>query len=290
MAFLSGFLVYKQGAVDLDLEAVAASGGLGVAADEFHAFIGVVDRDAEALFSQIIAHGVDEFAAAGRSIAVAEDEIAGGGFASGQFQGPFRDGAGGGHGMGADVPDCAEAIVGAVQKALKRGVVGFVVMLDPVDDLGGGEGAIIDREAGASQAANEADAGIRAGGGSYNPVGFVRPRVGQKSGVDIVDGAVEVDITSGEMRAEQGRAMVRGRREEVVHIAVFHLGEVGQGAGVAEIFGVFAATVGGVNDQGQRRVRVFEGEGPVRLLQILRSVQGENPCCFSRRSLLLLRR
>lgn len=187
--------------------------------------------------------------------------------------------------MRADVPDGPEAVVGVFNELLQRGVIRGVVIFKTVQDFAGGEIAAVDWKAGFDQAADEADPGIGSGGWFEGAVCLVRPVSLQNAGVDVICGPVQVNVAAGVEGMKEGGSVIRRGGKEVVHVAVLHLLQVWERAGVAEIVGIEAAAVGGVEDQGQGRVGVFKDKGLFRFLQI----QGENPCCLSLRSLLLLR-
>lgn len=125
----------------------------------------------------------------------------------------------------------------------------MVVVFDAVHDFGGGEGAVIDGDSGADETTNEAYAGVAAYG--WGGEEGARPVFVEQGVVDVVMGAVGVDIGAREVGFEKMCAVVGGGGEEVVDIMVFGGLEVVEGAGVVEIIGVVLAAVGAVEDDRQ---------------------------------------
>ena len=189
---------------------MAASGGQAAAADELYAAEGVVDGDAESFAAQVVGEGAGEVRAAGRAVAVAEDEITGYALAADDSDVSFGESAGDGHGVAVDMPDLSEAVEGLIDQGAQRVMIRFIACAYAVHDFFGLQGAVVDWRAGADQAADEADAGIGAGCRVDRAVERIGPRRAEEVFVDVVGGAVRVDVAAGEVCGEKGCTVVGG--------------------------------------------------------------------------------
>src|SRR6266446_10600960 len=73
---VQGALVHVERAVDLDLQAVAPLGGPALAAYDLDALVAFVDAHVVAQPAQEAGDAIGEFRAAGRAVAIAQQEIA----------------------------------------------------------------------------------------------------------------------------------------------------------------------------------------------------------------------
>jgi seryl-tRNA synthetase len=155
------------------------------------------------------------------------------------------------------VPDLAVIIVRLIDEFFEGAVIGVVVFVDAAEDFFRGEDAVINRDAGAHQAADQADTGIRARrGGDF----AVRPWFVEEFGVDVGDGAVHIYIGAREGGAEKHPAVAGHPGEQIVDMLVLGLFEIGEFAGISEVRRVVMAAVGRIENQRQGLFRAGNAE------------------------------
>jgi len=97
-------------------------------------------------------------------------------------------------------------------------MVGAIIGGDAVLDIGGGERRVVERFTGGEKAADEAYAAV---GSNCGVDGAVGPVGVQQGRVDVVDGAVGVDIAAWEMSEEERCPVLWCFGKELINIFIF---------------------------------------------------------------------
>ena len=147
--------------------------------------------------------------------------------------------------MAIHMPDHAELAVHPVTCFRQHAMVGGMAALYPRHDFGGGQLAIVNRDARPGDAAHQTEARPRSVGGRERR----RPNAVDMHGVEIVRRPVGVEIAPRKYRADQGRSQFWRGRVKLVDIGVLGRTQEVERAAKAKIGGIFGPAVRRVEDQ-----------------------------------------